>query len=80
MWEWKVSVWLKHLQEFTYTYIIMYTMVPTTYFVTSQNHLYLKFGLVYKYVVVILSKFLFQLSTHCALPAPRWRPSIYVLS
>ena len=39
MWKWKVSVWLKHLQKCTYKYIIMYTMVPTTYFVTSQNYL-----------------------------------------
>ena len=51
----------------------MYTMVPTAYFVTSQNHLYLKFGLVYKYVCNSLKVSLSivnSLRSACATVAP----------
>ena len=49
-------------------------MVPTAYFVTSQNHLYyLKFGLVYKYVCNSLKVSLSivnSLRSACATVAP----------
>ena len=48
-------------------------MAPTTSFVTSQNHLYLKFGLVYKYVCNSLKVSLSivnSLRSACATVAP----------